>query len=548
MENESSNINMEDKIIVTKKFKAMIKPKDYQQKKDHLKVVTVEYLTENFEEEEVDHEKVIPINETDYVFEKNNDINSSLEKLKSLFKHSEIMTRMGDKIHNCNLKSKLLKQLEKSGKNFGQSSSNFDKKFENLLKKDNSVFVQKAIEKTKNLEYSIGLDLAGTISEALLVPDVIDVELIKKMELGPELEVDKEYERIHILTNKLFMFARDERDAEDYGVSELYFYELNFDYENKKTDYKELTLENKYASRDYIYNTHYFEEEEILVLFTRPAVDDITIIKIYSLSIEEKSVRMEPLHRIETKSEHATVARHNGIYYLVYSYDEFEKDKDFYLILANLSDTLETPSVKPFENKIKSEVLFYKPFILNNHLLLFEGERDELALFDFEKMMFVAYYKDNKKKDYFNYFSASYSKSKGLLLLLHNDQNGAVITSFNVDFSNQKLNFLQDVSIGDDLKNASVNPYVNQYFTMQFNLKTNRLVLVDDDYQQLFKFKINNEKKLEKDGVPQKLNLFELRDSSCWGHFIRADDKSIFIHVFPYENVFRTYVTSNSTI
>ena len=77
MENESSNINMEDKIIVTKKFKAMIKPKDYQQKKDHLKVVTVEYLTENFEEEEVDHEKVIPINETDYVFEKNNDINSS---------------------------------------------------------------------------------------------------------------------------------------------------------------------------------------------------------------------------------------------------------------------------------------------------------------------------------------------------------------------------------------------------------------------------------------------------------------------------------------
>jgi hypothetical protein len=393
----------------------------------------------------------------------------------------------------------------------------------------------------KNIEYSIGLEFAGSLLEMVQSSNDIMVNTLAKSELGPENEMPETYERAHILSDNLFMFSQDSRDNEDYGTSVLHFYRGDLSEDKSKFDFKRIEVEPKYESRHYIYKTKFYEQANVLIFFTRPGVDENTIINIYEVFISETKIRMEPRHKITTQAEHVEFVRSNGVDYLAYTTDSYEKKTDLKLTLANLSDTLEMATMKPRIQEIPMETLFYRPFHLNNNYMLIEGDKDELALFDVTSKEFIAYYREHDKKDYFNFFQACYAKSKNLIFLLHNNQNGAVITSFSVDPSSKKLIKREDFNFYDTLKNSKLNPYINQYFIMQFNPSTNRLNLTDDDFQVLFTLKINSQSKLEKDKDPLKLEKFELRDSSCWGHFVRLEGEPYFMHYFPYESIMRMY-------
>ena len=546
MKPESDNkheeyLDPEAQIFVTPNFQSFIKPKNYENKNAKLKKLTVEFLTENYEPEDVDNDNIYAENEFYYLSENNKDVEKELEEIKNDSKHSRLMTKVGIVSVESKLKKKLLESLEKTSKNFDQSSEEFTKKFELVLKKENSTFIEKCLEKMKNIEYSIGLEFAGSLLEMVQASDDIMVNTLEKSELGPELEMSETYERAHILSDNLFMFAQDSRDNDDYGTSVLHFYRGDLSEDKTKFDFKKLELEPKYESRHYIYKTKFFEQANLLVFLTRPGVDENTIINIYEVFITETKIRMEPRHKIETEAEHVEFVRSNGVDYIAYTCDSYEKKTDLKLSLANLSETLEMATMKPRVQEIPMNTLFYRPFHLNNNYMLIEGDKDELALFDVTTKEFVAYYKDNKKKDYYNYFQACYAKSKNLIFLLHNNQNGAIITSFSVDTSSRKLIYREDFNLYDTLKASKLNPYINQYFIMQFNPSTNRLNLTDDDFQVLFTLKINSQSKLEKDKEPVKMEKFELRDSSCWGHFLRMEGEPYFMHYFPYESIMRLY-------
>lgn len=539
--NHEEYMDPEAQIFVTPVFQSFIKPKDYSNKNKKLKRITVEYLTENFEPEDVDNDRIYAENEFYFLSENNKDVEKELDEIKKYSNHSRLMTEVGVVAHEARLKNKLLKALETGGRNADQSSAEFEKKFENVLKKENSAFIGKCLEQMKNIEYSIGLEFAGSLLEMIQASDQIMVDTLRTSEKKIEIEMKEVYERAHILADNLFMFAQDSRDNEDYGTSVLHFYRGELSDDKEKFDLVRLELEPRYESRHYIYKTKFFEQANVLIFLTRPGVDENTIINIYEVFISENKVRMEPRHKINTESEHVEFVRSNGVDYIAYTCDEYEKKEELRLSLANLSDTLETPTMKPRVQEIPMESLFYRPFHLNNQYMIIEGDKDELSLFDVISKEFVAYFKDHKKQDYYNYFQACYAKSKNLIFLLHNNQNGAVISSFSVDPSARRLVHKEDFNLFDLLKANKLNPYINQYFTMQFNLSTNRLNLVDDDYQVLFTLKINSQSKLEKDKDPFKLDRFQVRESSCWGHFVRLEGEGFFMHYFPYESIMRLY-------
>ena len=539
--NHAEYMDPEAQIFVTPNFQSFIKPKTYQNKNKKLRKINVEYLTENFEPEDVDNDKIYAENEFYYLSENNPAVNDELKEIKQYSRHSRLMTKVGVVTNEARLKGKLLDRLEKSSKNADQNAEEFRKKFEMVLKKDNSKFIQSCFDKMKNIEYSIGLEFAGSLLEMVQASDDVMVDTLEKCELGPELEVSETYERAHILSDSLFMFAQDNRDNEDYGVSVLHFYRGVLSEDKKKFDFKRLELEPKYESRNYIYKTKFFEQANLLVFLSRPGVDENTIITIYEVFITETKVRMEARHKIMTEAEHVEFVRSNGVDYIAYTTDNYEKKTDLKLSLANLSDTLETPTMKPRVMEIPMETLFYRPFHLNNNLMLIEGDKDELALFDVTTKEFIAFYKNHDKKDYYNFFQACYAKSKNLIFVLHNNQNGAIITSFTIDTSSRKLIYRENFNLYETLKASKLNPYINQYFIMQFNPSTNRLNLTDDDFQVLFTLKINQHSKLEKDKEPNKLEKFEVRDSSCWGHFVRLEGEAFFMHYFPYESILRMY-------
>ena len=184
------------------------------------------------------------------------------------------------------------------------------------------------------------------------------------------------------------------------------------------------------------------------------------------------------------------------------------------------------------------DILYYRPLKLNNNMLLIEGDKDNLAMFDIEAKDFVAYYVENKKKDYFNFFQACFAKSKNLLFLLHNNQEGAIISSYAIDSPNKKLIYKDDYKLHEKLKAEKLNPYINQYFVMQFNPQTNRLNMIDDDVQVLFTLKLDTNSTIvtDPDHAPLKLVNFPVKDSSCWGHFLMLEGEKYFMHYFPYES------------
>ena len=534
-------LNPDAKVYITRNFQSFIKPKNYNNTNKKLKHISVEFLTENFEPKDVDNDKIYAENEFYYLSENNEDIKNKLEDVKNYSNHSDLMLNVGQIKNSCSIKQKLLKKLEESNKNENQSSEEFSKKFENVLKKENSKFIENCFQKMKGIEHSVGLEFAGSLLEMVQANDEILINLMENSELGPEVEMPEEYERAHILSDNLIMFAQDARDNDDYGVSELTFYRTGLSNDKTKFELNPLKLEKKYSSRNYIYHTKYFEQSNVLILLVRPGVDENTIIMIYELQVDEDKIRMEPLHKIETESEHVDFFRANGIDYIVYTMNKYEQKENFTLSLASLADTLENPKMKPHVQEIPMDILYYRPFKLNSNLLLIEGDKDELALLDITTKEFIAYNREHKKQDYFNYFQASYAKSKNLLFLLHNNQSGAMISSFSVDAASRLIVHKEDFALHETLKNSKLNPYINQYFIMQFNAITNRLNVTDDDFQILFTLKINQQSKLEKDKEPLKLSKFEIRDSSCWGHFLMLEGESYFMHYFPYDSILRLY-------
>lgn len=543
IENKKSNnleayLDLDAKVYITRNYQSFIKPKGFKTTNKKLKNVTVEYLTENFEPKDVDHDQVYAENEFYYLKDNNEDIETQFNELKKYSGHSEIMNAVGNVRASCLMKQKFLKKL---GGAHATAAANFEKKFENVLKKENSTFISNCLEKMKNIEHSVGLEFAGSLLEMVQANDELMVNLLEDCELGPEIQMPEEYERVHVLSDELIMFAQDDRDDEDYGVSVLHFYNFGISEDKKTVNLTRLELEPKYSSRNYIYETKYFPQANLLVLLMRPGVDENTIIQIYEVHVNEKKITMEPRHKIETEAEHVTFIRSGGVDYIVYTLDKYEKKSDYNLVLSSLAETLENPKVKPVQSKIPMDILYYRPFKLNNNLLLIEGDRDELAVFDIGHREILGYYKEHKKQDYYNYFQAAYSKSKNLLFLLHNNQSGAIISSFRILPESKSILHQEDFNLFDTLKTEKLNPYINQYFTLQFNAKTCRLNVTDDDYQILFTLRINQQSKIEKAKEPVKLNKFEIRDSSCWGHFLRVDGDSYFMHYFPYESVMRLY-------
>lgn len=541
IENGNKNeayLDPDAKVYITRSYQSFIKPKNFKNQNKKLKSVTVEFLTENFEPKDVDHDKVYAENEFYFLRDNNEQVEAKLKETRQYSGHSELMTEVGNLRASCLMKQKLLKRL---GGEYATAATEFEKKFENVLKKDNSTFISSCLEKMKNIEHSVGLEFAGSLLEMVQANDELMVNLLENCELGPELQMPEEYERVHVLSDDLLMFAQDDRDEEDFGVSVLHFYNFGISEDKKKVNLTRLDLEPKYSSRNYIYDTKYFPQANLLVLLMRPGVDENTIIQIYETHVTEKKITMEPRHKIETEAEHVTFIRSGGVDYIVYTLDKYEKKSDYNLVMSSLAETLENPKVKPVQSKIPMEMLYYRPFKLNNNLLLIEGDKDELALFDIAHREVLGYYKQHKKQDYYNYFQAAYSKSKNLLFLLHNNQSGAIISSFKVVAESKEIIHQEDFNLFDTLKNEKLNPYINQYFTLQFNAKTGRLNVTDDDYQILFTLRINDQSKIVKAKDPVKLNKFEIRDSSCWGHFLRVDGDSYFMHYFPYEAVMRLY-------
>ena len=539
--NHADLLSPHAQVVVTREFKSFIKPEHHQTRSSELKRIKVEDLVHKFQPASYDKSRILDEKDQLYLSENNPEVSCRLEKIRKCSKHAHLVARLGVVTGEARLKAKLLDRLEMAPGNFGQSNQKFQEKFGALLQKRNDEYVEKCSDKVSQLQKTIGLEFAGDLLARLRALDEPMVDALQNCEPGLEVEIPETYERAHILSDSLYMFAQDNRDSEDYGVSVLHFYRGTLSKDKAKLELKRLELEPKYESRNYIYKTKYFEQANLLVLLSRPGVDENTIITIYELFVSDKKVRMEPRHKILTKSEHVEFVRSEGVDYIAYTTDNYEKKTDLKMTLADLSDTLETPSVEPSTLEIPMQTLFYRPLHLDNSLMLVEGDMDELALFDVATKQFIAYYKEHKKSDYYNFFQACYAESSNLVFVLQNNQHGAVITSFTVDRDSKRLVHHEDYSFYEALGAAGLDPYINQYFTMQSNPLTNRLSLVDDDYQVLFTLRVNDLRKLEQDEDAKALGKFQVRDSSCWGHFVRLGADSFFMHYFPYESILRMY-------
>ena len=147
-------------VFITPQYKCFLKTPNYKPPNSDLVNVKVKTLTEEYEVNEVDYSKVLAENEYFYLKDNDERIKELYEQFKNLSNHREILKNVGIMNAEAKLKEKLLKKLEGTNNNSGQSSEDFAKKFENVLNKDNTKFIAQLLKKIKGVEMSVGLDLS----------------------------------------------------------------------------------------------------------------------------------------------------------------------------------------------------------------------------------------------------------------------------------------------------------------------------------------------------------------------------------------------------
>lgn len=546
MESTNTNshiLNPTSKVFITEQYKSFIKPSSYKNESQRLRQVTVEYLTDTFEVKDVDHQQVLAENEFFTVNERNPKIGELYQFVEKLRNFQNFMGVVGNVHQECKLKLKLLKKLESSNNNHGQSSKNYEKKFEKVLKKDNETFINNHFKAMKGLEVNIGLEFLGSLNEAVLSSHQ---EMISNLaNIKQKIDIESPPERLSscwMLDNEILLVFK-ESYSQGYAQYTPQFLKIQYNKSQKKIDLQPLDCHYNLSNTNRLYKIKYFSEGNILVIiWSHPEEEENKIVNIFEMEFDDQKVNIEPLHKVSTKSEQMEFIRLGGIQYIVYSGSPFQKQEKHELCMLNLDDIFMNAKSKPRIEKILIDITCYQFFDLGCGFLLIEGQKDELALVDLNQGDVLGFYKDHDKECFWNYHSACYSQNQNLLFVLHNNENGAVITTFSVYSDTKRLKKKKDFVLQDLLKEEGAQTFSSKFFTMQFNSFQNRLDLLDDYQQFLIRFKVNEKSELQKDKNTIKLDQVVKNSDTTPSHFlIRLEGDLFFLHYFLFDNSLAAY-------
>ena len=534
----------ESKIMISHDFKSFLKTKDFKNTNSRVKEFTVDYVTETYEISEIDNTKILAENEIFYLNETIPEVQKEYTEIESLENNQNMIKAVGNWTADLKMKAKLLERLENASNNFGQSKSAFTTQFEKGLKKNNSDYVKILYEKLEILKNSVGLEFPGSLAEMITNSEEIMVDILQKTEDKVEVTVPESCYRPFVLGDGFLMIVQGTRNEEN-----ILNYEPLFHIAKPKDQEPGFTLhllksENNIVSTNYINNVKYYPEANLLVTSSfNPREEKKCLIQIYQVEITEETIKLEPKNKIQTQSETIEFFRANGIEYIAFSDDEIKKTEDRNLSLANLEDTFNDPAISPRIEKIPMKMTAYRCFYTNNNMMVVEGPKDHLALVDVAQREVIGYYydKETRKNDYFSYLAATYIKSKNLIFVLHNTQSGASISMLQPNIATQEIEHKEEFAIHEVLKAESLSTFASDYFTMQYNAKTNQINIVDGDFQTLISLKVDQGQKIQKNGTKPLKDKFKTRNSSAYGLFLEVEGMKYFLHYFIYENVLETF-------
>jgi hypothetical protein len=539
--NTEALLDPEAKIFVTPQFKTFIKAPDYKNENKKFKEFPLRYLAEEFEVDDIDYDKVYAENEFFHLRDTNEQVKEQYEKINNLSNYRESIKTVGISIEEAKLKTKLLKKLTTANKNFGQSEKTFNEKFEKILKKKNSVFIEKLFKRMKKIEVGIGLEFPGSLQEEITRGHEEPISSLVKMKPGVEIKTPESVYHSFILDDGFLLNFNEDHNKNNRIEWYTQFFEIVSESKGKFLSLKALKCNYEFRTEQRIHYAKYFPEGNLLVITsTLPNNDKNLIIQTFELERNKDSINLEVRHKIETNGRFADFVRAGGTEYLVFTNDLLAEEEFHKLNVMNFEETFINPKVKPSIEKITLEIKCFKTCNLGSGFIIGEGEKNSLALIDLSTKEALAYYKNHKGEEYFNYLMACYSKTKNLLFILHNSQNGGIISVFGIDHSLGELVVKQNYQIFNDLKATLQQSFVSRYFTFQFNYSDNRLDMTDEYQQFLFRFKLNEESKLIKDKDPIRLDS-EKKDCTPTLLMTRIDGDLHFLQYYTFSTYLKGY-------
>lgn len=541
LKNTDALLKDDAKIYVTPQFKSFIKSADYINDNKKLKELTVKFLTEEFEIQDVDYDKVHAENEFFYLRDSNEEIKAKYEEIERLNRNRFQLREIGLIQKEAQLKQKLLKKLAALNKNSDQNEADFTEKFEKILNKQNSEFINKLLKKMKKIEVGIGLEFPGSLQEDVTRGHEEQLKVMTNMKPGMEVKVpEKVYHSFMLDDGFMLNFMENYNEK---GLIEWYteFYEIVGENKNKNLAMKKLKCNDEFRTRQRISFAKFFPEGDLLVITsTLPENEKNIVIQVFELTRNKDSVNMEPRHKIQTNGRFADFVRAGGTEYLVFTNDLMLEEEFKTINVMNFEESFVNSKVKPTIEKINLEIKCYKTCNLGSGYIIGEGPKNTLALIDLSAKEPLAYYLNHEGENYFNYLKACYCKTKNVLFVLHNSQNGAIISVFGVDYSNSELILKQNYQFYNDIKKKYQQTFASRYFEVQFNYFENRLDIVDDNQRFLFRYKLNEESQLVEDKDPIKIEA-EMKDCSPTFLMTRIEGDLFFLQYFTFSNYMKAY-------
>ena len=529
------------KIFVTPQYKTFIKPRNYKNKNSKLKEISVKFLTEDFEVNDVDGDKILAENEFLHLKETNHRISQIYDQIRNLRGTREILRQSSLLNRESKLKKKLLTSLTLSKNNFNQSEANFSKKFEKVLAKDGSKFIEQLFTKIKKIEVGIGVEFLGNLQQDITTEYHERVLALLNSETGCKVKVpDRVYYSFMLEDGFMLNFMENFNSQ---GNIEWYtkFFMLTAHKKTKVVTMTELKCDYEFRTEQRIQEVKYFAEGNILVIASLlPRENKNLIIQIFELTRNQNKVHLEKSHKIKTNGGWSQFIRAGGVEYIVYTNDLLSEEQSKKLNIMSFEDIFINSNAKPLIDKIETDIKIFKTCNLNNGFIIGEGPNNSIALIDLARNKILAYYKDQKEENNNIYLLASYSNTKNLLFLMHNSEKGAIISVYGVDRVNNILLKKQTFDFYTDLEAQSMQHFASSYFKFQFNHTQNRLDIVDDYQRALFRYKFDKQSKLIKDTEPIKLG-FEIKD--CLPSFLmtRIDGDLFFLQYFTLSTYLKSY-------
>lgn len=529
------------KIYVTQQYKSFIKPESYKNDNQKLKELSVKYLTEEHEVVDVDYDKVYAENEFFHLRDTNEEVKKMYTGIENLNKNRFQLREVGMVREEARLKLKLLKKLTASNKNEGQNETSFAEKFEKILKKNNSEFIERLLKKMKKIEVGIGLEFPGSLQEDVTRGHEEQLKTMINMKPGTEVEVPQKVYHSFMLDDGFMLNFMESYNEQGFIEWYTQFYEIIGDRKSKNLKMVKLKDNYEFRTRQRIHCAKFYSEGDLLVITsTLPDKEKNMVIQIFELIRNKDSVQFDPRHKIETKGRFADFVRAGGTEYLVYTNDLMPEEEFKTLNVMNFEETFVNSKVKPTFEKISLEIKCYKTCNLGSGYIIGEGPNNTLALIDLSAKEPLAYYLNHTGENYFNYLKACYSKTKNVLFVLHNSQNGAIISVFGVDYSNSELVVKQNYKFHDDIKASYQQTFASRYFELQFNYFENRLDIMDDYQRFLFRYKLNEDSELVKDKDPIKIES-ETKDCSPTFLMTRIEGDLYFLQYFTFSSYLKAY-------